>query len=130
MSLEELSDIGRELRDVLAEVDRLSLLIGGPADRPLDGLEAQWKAARIKAHATSTTIHGKARSVDAHNNAADEASLPEWAAYNAAVYGLRAAKERAHSLRQLLSAMQTGTRIESDFTRTAPESSFGARRAS
>lgn len=128
MSVVELSEIAAELRDVLATIDTLVVEVHGTKDNPLLGAVPRWQKALLEAKAQSTIQHPE-RTIPEHKTFAELAVFQQWAEQNAAKHGLSAAQDRAHSLRQLLSAMQTGTKVEADFTRTAPESSFGARRS-
>ncbi len=139
ITTQEMSDAARELREAIAEHDRLCVLIGGRPmkvdgdgeilDRGEPGLEAAYKQTWLKAHAASTTYHPDRR-VKEHEVAADEAAFEDWARLTAAQYGLKACKERMHSLRQVLSSYQTQARIEGDLGGSIPDAPFGARRAS
>lgn len=115
--LDEITKVAADLRYALDEIDRLTLAIGGDPRNGELGAESRWRRARLEAHATSVTDYGKKRTVDEHNNAADWASFDEWAVYNALVYELRAVKERSHTYRQVLSALQTAARVEADLAR-------------
>ena len=125
--LDEITKVAAELRDVLEDVEQLSLAIGGrpqQVDRftgevseRVVGSEERYKRARLEAHQTSTVKYGKKRTVDEHNTYADLEAMDAWAVWNAELAALRVAKEKAHSLRQVLSAMQTAARVESDLSR-------------
>lgn len=106
LGLEDLAtirDVAEELRGVLDLLDDQA--------HACALAESQSKKAYLVAHAESTTLHPE-RKVDEHKVAAESASFDEWSRFNTAQYGLRALKERAHSLRQILSSYQTTARVE------------------
>lgn len=110
---QDMAEAAAELRTALAEHDRVCREIGGEPRSGVEGAEATYRKALLKAHAASTTFHPE-RKVKEHEVAAEEAAFAEWATLNALQYELRALKERMHSLRQVLSAFQTQARTERD----------------
>lgn len=125
--LDEIVRVAAELRDVLAEIERLNLAAGGRGgytDRftgevvpAVEGSEAAYKKAWLLKHAASTGTYGRKRTVDEHKTYADLEAFDEWSRWNSEMYELRSAKERAHSYRQILSALQTAARVEADLAR-------------
>lgn len=116
---QDMAEVARELREALAEHDRVTRLIGGNPVTGEMGAEAVWKQALLNAHAESTVMHPD-RKVKEHEVAAEQAAFEQWSSYNALVYELKALKERMHSLRQVLSAFQTQARTERDTGRWEP----------
>lgn len=110
VTMEQMSEVASELRAAIADHDDICARLGQA--------EAEHKRAYLKAHAASTTFHPERR-VKEHEVAAEEAAFDSWAALNALQYSLKAAKERAHSLRQILSSFQSQVRVEAEFTRGA-----------
>lgn len=129
MSVVELSEIAAELRDVLASIDVLVIEVYGTKAQPMRGAEPRYKRALLEAKNTARMEYPDWRLPDIKDHA-ELSTFDKYAEMNALKQGLTAARDRARSLRQLLSAMQTGTKVEAEFVRTAPESSFGSRRAS
>lgn len=136
---QDMSAVATELRAAIDAHDKLCVTIGGKPprvhpdtgeviERGVEGLEARHKRAYLTAHANSTAQFPK-RKVAEHETAAEQGSLIEWADLNAAQYGLKACKERMHSLRQVLSAFQTQARIESEIGGAIPDRPFGERRS-
>jgi len=129
VSTAELSEIAAELRDVLASIDTLVVEVYGTKANPMRGAEPRYKRALLEAKNRARIEHPDWRLPDI-KDAAELETFDAYAEMNALKQGLTAARGRAHSLRQLLSAMQTETKVEAEFTSSAPESAFGQRRAS
>lgn len=110
VSTEDLSEVAAELRAALAEHDEVCAA--------LPAAERAYKRALLAAHANSTALFPDRR-VKEHEVAAEQGSFNEWAALNELQYRRRALSERLHSLRQVLSAFQTQTRVEAEFVRGA-----------
>ncbi len=129
MSTAELSELAAELRGVLSSIDVLIVEVYGTKQDPMRGAEPRYKRALLEAKNRARIDHPDWRLPDIKDHA-ELATFDRYAEMNALRQGLTAARNRAHSLRQLLSAMQTETKVEAEFISSAPESAFGARRAS
>lgn len=122
-----LSDIRRiaaDLRIVLDEIEHWSGKVGnrqvpnsetGQLELVL-GSEGRWRKKYNAAYAYAKT-HGGRGSEGDRKQYAESQSFDEWAQYNADQTALKVARERAHSLRQILSSFQTAARVEADLSR-------------
>jgi hypothetical protein len=108
ITTEDLRAVAADLRGCLDRHDRICAELGHPGQ----GAERLYKEAKLKAHAKSTTMFGKQKTIAEHETAAELGSFDEWAVLNALQYERRALTERMHSLRQILSAYQTQLRNE------------------
>lgn len=100
-----LTELAAELRSAIETIR--------DAGDALAEAESAAELAYLRAHAESTTMHPD-RKVDEHKTAAKLAAFDEWSTANALRYGYRAARERAHTLRQILMAKQTELRVHAD----------------
>ena len=113
-----------ELRMVLDEIETYSKKVGNPRapDRETGelvlvlGSEARWRKAFNTAYEEIKNVGFRSSEGD-RRQYAEQKSFDEWAEYNADKTALTIAKERAHSLRQCLSSLQTAARVESDLAR-------------
>lgn len=122
-ALDEITEVAAQLRDVLIEIEDYSNRVGNTfsVDRETGekrlvlGSEARWRMAYNVAYEQAKQAN--LRSENDRKQYAESESFDEWAVYNADQTALRIAKERAHSLRQILSSYQTAARVEADLAR-------------
>lgn len=123
-ALDEITEVAAQLRDVLDEIESYANRAGNTwrVDRSTGekrlvlGSEGRWKKAYNEAYQFALNASGRSSEND-RKQYAEAMAFDEWAEFNADQTALRIAKERAHSLRQILSSYQTAARVEADLAR-------------